>query len=256
MPDPGLINWFVVFVRAGTLIFVFPAFSAQGIPPQVRIGLAALLAFLASPFLPPAELADASVWSLVGLLFVEASIGLLLGFVCRLVFFAIDLAGGIISTEMGLSLSSAFNPLTSGALPVPGLLLFWLGMMLLFTLNLHHWVIAAFQHTYELLPAGGAHVSESLALEVIRLTSQIFRVAVQMTAPVMAVAFVITLIFSVISRAVPQMNVFVESFSVRSLAGLAVFGFTCHLMAQHIENYLRRIPEDVVRIASLLASGS
>ena len=253
--DFGLTNWFYVFVRAGALLAVFPAFAAQTMPVQLRIGLAALIAFLASPFLPlPA--ADPSFWVLMRLLFVEASIGLLLGFVCRLIFFAIDLAGGIIATEMGLMLSSNFNPLTSAALPVPGTILFWLAMMLLFTLNLHHWVIVAFQHSYVLVPVGGAHLGEALALDIVRRTGDIFRIALQMTAPVMAVSFVISLIFSVLSRAVPQMNVFAESFPVRSLAGLAVFGLTCHLMAQHLENYLRHLPDDLLHIARLLGTGA
>ena len=76
-----------------------------------------------------------------------------------------------------------------------------------------------------------------------------------MAAPMIAISFLITLIFSVLSRAVPQMNVFAENFAVRSLAGLVVFGLTLNLMAQHILNYARRLPEDVLRIAQLLGPG-
>jgi flagellar biosynthesis protein FliR len=249
----SLMIWFLVFARAGALLAVFPLFSAQTVPIQLRVGLAGLIAFLASPFLPAMTLPD-SFWSVAGLLFVEISVGLLLGFVCRLIFFALDMAGGIISTEIGLMLSSNFNPLTTGALPVPGTILFWLGMMLLLSLNLHHWIIGAFQHTYSLVPVGAGHLSEALVLDLIRGTGEIFRLGLQLTAPVMAVSFVITLIFAVLSRAVPQMNVFTESFSVRSLAGLAVFGLTCHLMAQHIENYLRHLPVDLIRIGRLLGA--
>lgn len=249
--DFSLYLWFLVFARAGGLIAVFPLFSAQPVPVPLRVGLAALIAFLAAPFLPPLA-APASFWLVAGAVFVEISVGLLLGFVCRLIFFALDLAGGIISTEIGLMLSSNFNPLTSAALPVPGTILFWLGMMLLLCLNLHHWIIGAFQYTYALAPAGGARLSEALLLEVVADSARIFQAALLISAPVMVVSFMITLIFAVLSRAVPQMNVFTESFPVRSMAGLAVFGFTCHLMAQHIENYLRRLPEDLVRAGRLL----
>jgi flagellar biosynthesis protein FliR len=254
--DLNLTTWFFVFARAGALFAVFPAFSAQTVPVSLRIGLAALIAFLASPFLPVSMPANPGFWALLRLLFLEVSVGLMLGFICRLVFFAIDLAGGIASTEIGLMLSSTFNPLTSGALPIPGTILFWLAMMLLFSLNLHHWIIAAFQQSYLIVPVGGAHLGEGLVLEVVARSGEIFRLALQMVAPVMAVSFVITVIFSVLSRAVPQMNTFSESFSVRCLAGLTVFGLTCHLMAQQIENYLRRLPEDILRIAHLIASGN
>jgi flagellar biosynthetic protein FliR len=252
--DPSFLTWFFVFTRAGALLALFPALAAQNIPVRLRIALAAALAFLTVPLLPPVALADLSLWGVIRLLFVEASVGLLLGFVSRLVFFAIDLAGGIASTEIGLMLSATFNPLTANALPVPGTILFWLTMMLLFSLNLHHWILAAFQHSYTLAPLGAAHITGGLAEDIVRRTAGIFVVAIQMTAPVLAVSFVITLIFSVLSRAVPQMNVFTESMPVRTMAGLAVFGFTCHLMALHIENYLRRLPDDMLKICRLLNS--
>ena len=50
------------------------------------------------------------------------------------------------------------------------------------------------------------------------------------------------------------MNVFTESFAFRTLAGLMVFGLTLNLMAQHITNYLNRLPEDILRVAQLLGA--
>jgi flagellar biosynthetic protein FliR len=90
---------------------------------------------------------------------------------------------------------------------------------------------------------------------VLKHTSRIFFVALQISAPIIAVSFVITLVFSVLSRAVSQMNVFSESFAFRIAGGLVVFGFTLQLTAQHVLNYLRRLPEDMVRLGQILAGG-
>jgi flagellar biosynthetic protein FliR len=90
---------------------------------------------------------------------------------------------------------------------------------------------------------------------VIKHTSRIFVVALQISAPIIAVSFVVTLVFSVLSRAVSQMNVFSESFSFRIAGGLIVFGFTLQLTAQHVLNYLRRLPEDLIRAGQILAGG-
>jgi flagellar biosynthetic protein FliR len=123
----------------------------------------------------------------------------------------------------------------------------WLG------LDLHHWLLAAFQRTYDLLPVGGARLHEAVLDQVLGRCAELFVIALQITAPVLAVSFIISLVFAVLGRAVPQMNVFSESFATRILAGLSVFGFTCQLMAQHIVNYLRRLPEDMLTLAKLLA---
>jgi hypothetical protein len=50
------------------------------------------------------------------------------------------------------------------------------------------------------------------------------------------------------------MNVFSESFAVRPLVGLTVFGLTLDMMSEHIANYLRRLPEDMLRVSQLLHS--
>jgi flagellar biosynthesis protein FliR len=253
MSSGDLINWMLVFVRISALLAIFPLFSSQNFPVQVRLALGALVAMLVAPGLPVPPLNGLSVWSLVGLLIGEVGVGLVLGFVSRMVFYAIDFAGGIIGTEIGLTFSPNLNPLNNSQVDSPGLILYFLAAMLLLSLDMHHWLLMAFQRSYLYLPVGRAHLSEALLGDVLARTSQIFAVAVQLSAPVIGVSFIISLVFSVLGRAVPQMNVFSESFSFRILVGLAVFGLSLNLMAQHLLNYLRRLPDDVLRIAQLFA---
>lgn len=241
--DP--MTWFLVFARAGAMLAVFPVFSSTHVPVQLRIALGALLALFVSAALPPVPVS-------FGGIAMEIGVGLLLGFVARLLFFALDAAGSIMATEMGLMLAADFDPLTNARTEAPGMMLNLLGLTLFMTLNLHHWVLIAFQRSYDLVPIGGAHANPALLPDFIARTAGIFVIAVQIAAPLIAVSFVITLVFSVLGRAVPQMNVFTESFAFRSLAGLTVFGLTLHLMAQHIINYLQRLPEDCLTVAALV----
>jgi flagellar biosynthetic protein FliR len=124
--------------------------------------------------------------------------------------------------------------------------------MVLLTLNLHHWMLLAFERTYTVLPAGGAHLNSALFETIVKQTSHVFMLALQIAAPIIAVSFVITLVFAVLSRAVPQMNVFVEMFSFRIVGGLIVMGFTLQLTAQYVANYLTRLPDDLLTVAQML----
>ena len=91
--------------------------------------------------------------------------------------------------------------------------------------------------------------------DMITRTSQIFLIALQLSGPIMAVSFIISLVFSVLGRAVPQMNVFAESFGIRIAGGLIVFGFTLQITAQYVANNLRRIPDDLMYLGQLLNGG-
>ena len=150
-------------------------------------------------------------------------------------------------------LSSNVNPITSSFGSAPGVLLHWMTLILLLCLDLHHWLIIGLQRSYEIIPAGGARLTELLLSEIVHRASGMFVIALQLTAPILAASFIVTIVFSFLGRAVPQMNVFGESFPVRTTAGLAVFGLTCNLMAQHIVNHLNRIPQDFIRVARMLA---
>ena len=233
------------------MLSILPMFSTQMIPVQLRVALGALVALLITPMLPTISADGISIWVLVKLMFMEASIGLLLGFVCRFVFYALEIAGGFIATEMGITLPSEFSQLVSGQSMAPGLLLYWMAMMTMLSLDLHHWMIVGFQKSYALVPVGSAHLSEALLVDVIGRSGKVFVIAIQIAAPVMAVSFLVTLVFAVLGRAVPQMNVFSESFPVRTLLGLVSFGLTATFMGQHIANYLRRLPEDMLNVARL-----
>lgn len=245
-------NWLLVFLRLSAFLLVLPFFSATNFPVMMRVALAAIGALLVAPLLPPASLAGLPLFSVVGVMIQEVSVGLLLGFISRMVFYAADLAGNIIATEVGLNMGAIFNPLTQQSSVIPGTVLFFLAAVVMLSLDLHHWILVGFQRTYEVLPMGGAHINEALFNTVVNHTTKIFIVALQISAPVLAVSFVITLVFAVLSRAVPQMNVFILSFSFRIIGGLAVFGFTLNLTAQHVLNYLRRLPDDLLNVAQLL----
>ena len=249
-----LYNWLMVFLRVSAFLLVLPFFSMTNFPPTMRIALSALTALLLAPMLPPFPMGNLPFFSLFGVMIQETGIGLLLGFFSRMVFYAVDLAGNVIASELGLNMGAIMDPMTGSSSQVPGTILFFLAAVVMLTLDLHHWVLVGFERTYAVLPIGGAHLNGELSNILLAQTGKIFVVALEIAAPVLAVSFVVTVVFGVLSRAVPQMNVFVLSFSFRIVGGLVVFGFTLQLAAQHVINYLNRLPDDMLNLAQLLGA--
>ncbi|HEV2456339.1 MAG TPA: flagellar biosynthetic protein FliR [Verrucomicrobiae bacterium] len=245
-------NWMLVFLRLGAFLTVMPFFSMAQFPITMRIALSALGALLIAPILPAFPLDRMDFLSLFGVMILEVCVGLLLGFISCMIFYAVELAGNFISSEIGLNMAAILDPMNQQNSQIAGTALLFLATVIMLTLNLHHWLLLAFQESYSVLPMGGAHLNDAVFETVVAQTSRIFMIALQISAPVIAVSFVITLVFSVLSRAVPEMNVFSEMFGFRIVGGLIVFGFTLQLSSQYVVNYLNRLPEDLLGVAQML----
>ncbi len=246
--------WVLVMVRASGLILTMPVFSGNQVPRPLKVALGVMLATLATPLLPPIELKVDSLWWLIQVIFVEMTAGVVLGFICRFAFFALDVAGSLIANDLGLTMSTILNPGSNAAAPITSTLLYWLGVITFFGLDIHHWILVFFIRTYSVLPMGAAHGSEDLMRNVLVHTGWILSAGIQVAAPIMAVAFLVTWVFSMLGRAVPQMNVFSESMPIRVLSGLFVLAMSMSFIGDHTANFLRRIPDDFVRIAQILGN--
>jgi flagellar biosynthetic protein FliR len=245
-------NWMLVFLRVSAFLLVLPFFTMSNFPVTMRVAVGAMIALLIAPVLPAFPLGNLDFISVLGVMAQEVSVGLLLGFVARMVFYAVDIAGSVISTEMGLNLATILDPLTQQSSQIAGTILMFLATIIMFTLNLHQWLLLGFERTYVVLPIGGAHLNNPLFENIVMQTSRVFILALQISSPIIAVSFVVTLVFAVLSRAVPQMNVFAEMFGFRIFGGMIVFGFTLQLTAQYVSSYLNRLPDDLLVVAQML----
>ena len=238
-------------LRVTAIIMIVPIFSGRGIPVKIRIALAGFTAAAITPTIPPISFESLSLIQVIVVMGSEVIFGILLGFVARIFFYALDLAGSLIATQMGLMMSNDFNPYQEEQMSLPSILLYHLAVFLFFSLNLHHWFFIGVYQSYDTVPIGTGSVTMELTESLIGWTGSIFLIGVQIAGPIVAISFVLLLVFSFLGRAVPQMNVFSESFSVRIIVGLLMFGITCDLMADQISNYLRGIPKDMVQAIHL-----
>ncbi|GDX09336.1 EscT/YscT/HrcT family type III secretion system export apparatus protein [Verrucomicrobiota bacterium] len=240
--------WMMAFVRAGGVITMIPVFSGRNIPMPVRIALAALLALIGLQSVREITTPPDDVFTLVLATAHELIIGLLMGLGVRLIFFALETAGQIIAAEMGLSVSAQIDPVSqSNSTPV-GVALTMFGTLLFLISGAHHAVFAAFSRSFALMPVGVASFDRSVGEVFVQSTGSIFLLAVQMAAPMMAVNFVVTLTFAVLSKAAQGLNAFSESFPVRIAAGFTMLSVGLGLTAQLVLSGLRSSPELMLRL--------
>jgi flagellar biosynthetic protein FliR len=240
--------WMMAFVRTGGLLSMIPVFSAKGQPPQMRVALAAFLGWTVAGTLRVAVNVPPDLPTLIFSMAHELVIGLLMGLGARMIFFSLEMAGQLISTEIGLSMSTQIDPVSQNSPTSIGLMMYYLGAVLFLVSGAHHFVFAAFLRSFELSPPGNLSMNSGVGEEFVRATGNIFLIAVQITAPVMAVNFVVTLTFAILGKAAPSMNVFSESFAARILVGMTLMALSLGVTAQLVLSELRKAPELMLRL--------
>ncbi|MEM9158810.1 MAG: flagellar biosynthetic protein FliR [Verrucomicrobiota bacterium] len=236
----------LAIARVSGLFLFLPMFAGQSVPIPARVALASGISLLAMSGIDVAPPMPDSVFVLGIYLLKEVIVGLLMGFAVKMVFYLVEFAAYIITVEIGLMPSPEFDPMQSrGGNPL-GSLVYFLALVIFLNGTEYH-VFYAFLKSYEISPIGMEEVNLLAVEEVITATAGIFKIGILIAAPLVAVNFLINLIFAVIGKVTPKLNVFILSFPVRILAGTSVFAFTSVLIAYYIINYLGETPEMMMR---------
>jgi len=221
----------LVFARLGTAMLLLPGFGEIYVPQRWRLLLALLLAVLVAPVLSPALPALPGMPSrLAALLFAEIVIGLFLGSVARLMLLALEIAGNIISMQLGLSAAQIFNPLMGQQSALPASMLMTLGAMLVFATDTHHLLLRAAVDSYGVFPPGMLPPFGELSEAATRIVSASFRLGLELAAPFVVAGTVFFAALGVLSRLVPQLQIFFVTLPVQIVGGLAMFALTLAAM--------------------------
>jgi flagellar biosynthetic protein FliR len=121
-----------------------------------------------------------------------------------------------------------------------------LGTILFLVTGAYQFCLVAFARSFEIFPPSAIFEPQSINT-VIASSGRIFLLAVQISAPLLAISFLVNMSFSVLGRAAPSLNVFMLSFPVQILAGLTVFSMTLGLTIQYILRDIQYLPESMLR---------
>ncbi|MFD2171343.1 flagellar biosynthetic protein FliR [Tumebacillus lipolyticus] len=216
----------LVLVRVSSFFFLTPFFGARNIPMQVKIGLALVLALLLTPALAVSEAgqlyAGMGFAELLLIILKEFMVGVALAMVAAFIFAAIQVGGMFIDMQIGFVMANVFDPLTGASAPITGQFKYALAILLFLGLDGHHGLLAALLQSYEFLPLGAFTLSDNLLSVLMATFTMMFLLGFKIAIPIVAALFLTDLGLAILSRAVPQMNVFVIGMPAKILIGSAM----------------------------------
>lgn len=211
--------YFVVFLRVGPVMALFPGLGERSVPIRIKLVLALSATAIVAPALATKVQPSIAAVPAVGWLVVsETVIGLMLGIGVRLLLLALQTAGSIAAQSTSLSqiLGSA------GVTPLPALghLLVVGAVALAMMLDLHVRVTEMLILTYELFPLAILPESGAISEWGVQQVSRAFALAFTLSAPFVIVSLIYNLTLGIINRAMPQMMVVFVGAPVITMGGL------------------------------------
>ncbi len=236
----------LVFARVGTMLMLLPGLGEMMIPTRVRLTAALVLAAVMLPLHRAAYQVDLRALGPVLILFgEELLIGALLGMTARLTISALQVTGSVVAQQLGLGFVTTVDPTQGQQGVLLGNFMTILGIALFFATDLHHLVIAALDDSYTLFQPGEVPLTGDMAALTTRTIASAFRIGVQLSAPFLVFGILFNLGLGILSRLMPQMQVFFVGMPLSILVGflilLLVLGAMMTTFLGSVEGVLREL---------------
>jgi flagellar biosynthetic protein FliR len=174
-------------------------------------------------------------------------VGAVLGFTARLAISALQVTGTIVAQQLGLGFVTAVDPTQNEQGALVGNFLTVLGVALVFATDLHHLVIMAMNDSYSIFAPGELPLMGDAAQHVTRVITTAFRIGVQLSAPFLVFGLLFNLGLGVLSRLMPQMQVFFIGLPLSILLGLLLLVLVIGAMMGTFVGYLEGVLADLAQ---------
>ncbi len=250
-PEGQIIGFALVLLRIIAFVFTWPIFGSQQVPIPLRVLLSVALSVVVFPLVKFDQVNLVKIDDAIIMLSIrEIVIGLILGFLMRMIFMAVEVSGEMISLSLGLSASQVFNPSLGHATNIMDQFQTLLASLFFLAINGHHFFIIGMAESFHLAPVATLGIKTDQFIQIVPVATQVILIGLKISAPIIAAILVANVAMGVVGRAVPQINVLVTSMPITFLGGLFILilmipyfltevNFVSEFMATQFFNFLK-----------------
>ena len=232
----------LTFARVGTMVMLMPGIGELNISSRARLTIALVLTAILLPSHQKAYTVDLqALGPVIAMLLQEMLIGAVLGMTARLAISALQVAGSVIAQQLGLGFVTAVDPTQNQQGALVGNFLTLLGITLIFATDMHHLVIAALNDSYYIFAPGQVPLIGDMAQHITRVVGTAFRIGIQLSAPFLVFGLLFNLGLGVLSRLMPQMQVFFIGLPLSILLGFMLLLLVITVMMGTFTGYLESV---------------
>jgi len=248
LPDFNQVSvFFLVFLRALAFMISGPLFVFRGIPPFFKIGFSLALTVVVYPLvtLNAQTALPEGVWGYGLAVISETALGLLLGTAVTIILNGIKMAGQFIDYQIGYAMASMVDPVNGTQNTLLSQYLYLLALVFWLLIDGHYTLILALTKSYQIVPLSAASFNNGVTFVLLKIFSGAFTIAIQVSAPILAVLLISDLTLGFLARTTPQINVFLTGFPIKIAVGLLTLSFLIPLLGTVLRSIFSMIERDL-----------
>lgn len=240
-----------ILARMTGFILFSPLLGRRTIPGTFRAGMILIFTvFVASGAGQETVHMPVGTMDLVLRLLLELCLGLLLGMTVNFFFVIPQVAGTMIDTQMGMTMSQIYDAGSQANMSITGTLLNALMTLLFFAANGHHTLIRLFLTSGDIVPFGEATLSTQALQAAVELFVEAVVLGIKLCMPILAAEIISQIGMGILMKVIPQINVFSINIELKVMIGL---GMLFILIAPFSEFFLKAEMQMLDSLEYLLA---
>lgn len=246
-------DFLLCLLRVAAVVGSIPVISGAQAPKRVKAILSLALAFV---LFPQAQVHiqefDSSALSLLVMGGHEVLLGLLLGFTGQLLFVAAQFGGTVIGYQMGFAAANIIDPQSRQQIQLLSQFQNVIAILLFLAINGHHIFFRVMARSFEVLPPGGTGQIQLAIPYLMELTSRMFVLGLQLSAPILVVLLLSDFILGIMSRVFPQLNAFMLKFPINIGMSFMLMGLIADLVIALLYEEFQSVGYDLLNILQLV----
>jgi flagellar biosynthesis protein FliR len=215
-------SFMFILARITAFIVVVPGFSHKSFPNTSKVALSIILSWVVYVNIPQAPVYQQTLLFMLAVLR-ETIIGLTMGFIAKMAFSSVEMAGQLVDFQVGYSMGAIYDPATGTTSSYYGKLFSWMSILVFFMLDLHHTLLLTVMESFTVVTAGQLGFGGLNLSGILYVFSYTFKIAFCIAAPMLIVLLVTDIVMGLLSRTVPEINVFMLGMPLKSLIGMVMF---------------------------------
>lgn len=227
----------MIFLRMGSAMMLMPGFMTSYVNAQLRLAVAVVVSIILIPVLSPQLPIPNDTLILLQDIIFEITIGVFLGVVMQILYSALSLAGNLSGQAIGFANAQIFDPTSQNQSIVIETFLSILAITIIFMTDLHHLMLSAVVDSYHIFPVGAALPVGDLSDNLSQTLNQSFVMGFKIGSPFIAFTIIFYTGMGLVSRLMPQLNIFFLSLPLQIYLGLGLLFLTTPMMILWFTRY-------------------